>query len=85
MLTSAERHSARQEFSSLRAFARIETAKTPGVTQYEILLDMIDVPSRQRHVIEQFCDQNPTDAVGFEHALAVRDYMLELLEECSGT
>lgn len=81
MLTSADRRVARQEFSSLCTFAAVEAQKTPGVCPYEILVDLIDVTPAQRDAIEQFCAENPTDAVGFEHALEVRDYMLELLED----
>lgn len=77
-MTAADMKTARQEFSSLLDFARITYSGARPVTT--ILREMIEVPPRERAAIEAFCDRNPTDAIAFEHALEIRDYMLELLE-----
>ena len=71
MLTPSQKHTARQEFSSLRDLARITG---------EDLTTLIGVPPHVRTSIEKFCEANPADAPGFECALDTRDYMLTLLE-----
>lgn len=71
MLTPSQKHTARQEFSSLRDLARITG---------EDLKALISVPAHVRTSIEKFCEANPADAAGFERALDTRDYMLGLLE-----